>query len=585
MDDLYFTPMKITIQATKMTEAVSIASNAVLAKLHEPNRQMKLEVQRILSYRVSGCEHNDAFKRGAWDGRSSFFDFKGGTFPAGFLHLVTAHLKRKGYEVRHVTKPAPLPLGPENPVVDSFGDDPRYDYQPEIVRRLRKHKQIIAQVATGGGKSRIARMAFASINRPTLFLTTRGILMYQMKEAFERDLGVPCSVLGDGQFGHVDADGRQCVKKMSVGMVQTLVSRLEETTVEREFERLYNSVCKKNDAEIADLRESMKGAGTPPKMIDKEVAKVALRQQKALKAGAEAMKRKAEKKAADQARTRLQTINLLAKFEFVILEEAHEASGNSYYEILRHCKNAHYRLALTATPFMKDDEEANMRLMACSGPVGIKVTEKMLIDRGILAKPYFKIVGLKERPRTLLRGTAWQAAYRIGIVENQERNAAIVNEAVRATGYGMSTMILIQQKKHGQKIQEMLEAKGIACEFIMGEDDQEERKSALQKLATGKISVLIGSTILDVGVDVPAVGMVILAGGGKAEVALRQRIGRGLRAKKSGPNVALIVDFDDPFNSYIKAHAAQRLSIIRDTEGFGENILSGDFDFKGLGLA
>ena len=299
----------------------------------------------------------------------------------------------------------------------------------------------------------------------------------------------------------------------------------------------------------------MKGAGTPPKMIDKEVAKVALRQQKALKAGAEAMKRKAEKKAADQARTRLQTINLLAKFEFVILEEAHEASGNSYYEILRHCKNAHYRLALTATPFMKDDEEANMRLMACSGPVGIKVTEKMLIDRGILAKPYFKIVGLKERPRTLLRGTAWQAAYRIGIVENQERNAAIVNEAVRATGYGMSTMILIQQKKHGQKIQEMLEAKGIACEFIMGEDDQEERKSALQKLATGKISVLIGSTILDVGVDVPAVGMVILAGGGKAEVALRQRIGRGLRAKKSGPNVALIVDFDDPFNSYTKAHA------------------------------
>ncbi|MBH8434009.1 hypothetical protein I8Q59_09430, partial [Acinetobacter baumannii] len=43
--------------------------------------------------------------------------------------------------------------------------------------------------------------------------------------------------------------------------------------------------------------------------------------------------------------------------------------------------------------------------------------------------------------------------------------------------------------------------------------------------------------LLDGGVDVPAVGLIILAGGGKAEVALRQRIGRGLRAKKFGPNV------------------------------------------------
>ncbi|MFX5809068.1 helicase-related protein, partial [Acinetobacter baumannii] len=79
-------------------------------------------------------------------------------------------------------------------------------------------------------------------------------------------------------------------------------------------------------------------------------------------------------------------------------------------------------------------------------------------------------------------------------------------------------------------------------------DDQGERKSALTELANKDIDVLIGTTILDVGVDVPAVGLIILAGGGKAEVALRQRIGRGLRAKKFGPNVAFIVDFTDQHN-------------------------------------
>jgi len=224
--------------------------------------------------------------------------------------------------------------------------------------------------------------------------------------------------------------------------------------------------------------------------------------------------------------------------------------------------------------------------MAAFGSIGIKVTEKLLIDRGILAKPIFKIAKLTEKPKGLLRGTPWQAAYRLGIVNNDERNRLIVAECARAARNRLSTMVLIQQKAHGQLLLDKLREGGIRAEFIYGENDQSERKAALHKLATGRIDVLIGSTILDVGVDVPAVGLVILAGGGKAEVALRQRIGRGLRAKKSGPNVALILDFFDDSNRYLKDHSLQRLSIIKSTEGFAENILgdSEDFDYEKLGL-
>ena len=430
---------------------VTVAHNATIAKLHESSREVKLQVQTLLSYKVEGAEHTAAFKMGNWDGRSSFFDFRTATFPAGFVNFVTAHLTRLGYRVNRVRKPLPLPLGPENPQVDAFPDDPRYDYQMETVNRLIKYGSMIAQVATGGGKSRIARLAFMRINRPTLFLTTRSILMYQMKDTFEKDLGVACSVLGDGQFGYTDAEGRQFIKKMSVGMVQTLVSRLQEPN--------------------------------PDDPIDVQNRQTAIRNQ---------------------------TISLLSKFEFVIGEEAHEASGNSYYEILRHCKNAHYRLAITATPFMKDDEESNMRLMAAFGSIGIKVTEKMLIDRGILARPIFKIAKLNTKPKNLLRGTPWQAAYRLGIVENEERNSLIVAECRRAAQHNLSTMVLIQQKAHGHKLLELLTEKGVRAAFIYGENDQDERKKALAKLAKGQIDVLIGSTILDVGVDVPAVGLVIL---------------------------------------------------------------------------
>jgi superfamily II DNA or RNA helicase len=571
-----------------MTEIITIASNAVVAKLHNPSRELKLEVQGILSYAVAGAEHTMTFKKGSWDGRSSFLDFRAGTFPAGFVLFLAAALRRKGYTVNTVRKPLPLPLGPEKPVVDTFGDDPRYDFQMDVVNRLVKHGQIIAQVATGGGKSRCCKLAFARIGRPAMFLTTRGILMYQMHEAFERDLGVKASILGDGQFGHTIIEGgieRQAVKKISVAMVQTLIARLEEKTVQQEVDRMIEARLAKELKVEKALKDKLVRAGQPWAKVSAAVKTLEKTHERERMTNKQ-MLAIATPKIEEHMIQRAKTIKVLELMELVILEEAHEASGNSYYEILRHCKNAHYRLALTATPFMKDSEESNMRLMACSGPVGIRVSEKQLIDSGILAKPHFTILPLHMKPEKLYRQTSWQAAYRIGIVENDYRNNLGVARCKMFADRGMSSMVLIQQTAHGDILVEKMTAAGLRVEFIRGEDDQVGRKSALTRLAAGEIDVLIGTTILDVGVDVPAVGHVCLMGGGKAEVALRQRIGRGLRAKKTGPNLCFITDFADDYNTHLKTHSLQRLAIIKGTEGFADNIMEGgrDFDFQALGF-
>lgn len=305
---------------------------------------------------------------------------------------------------------------------------------------------------------------------------------------------------------------------------------------------------------------------------------------------------------AKQARIRAQTLKYLELVEFVVLEEAHEVGGDSYYRIMDACKNARYRMALTATPFMRDDQESNMRLLACTGPVLIRVTEKMLIDRGVLARPYFRyhtvgyqpdrggIEAMKEKgivSTRLGRSTGWQRAYKLGILYNQQRNRLIVEEAVRAVAMKMPVMILVLQKNHGRLLQKRLAEAGVKAKFVFGESSRDARQEALNDLRDGVTEVLIGSTIMDVGVDVPAVGCVILAGGGKAEVALRQRIGRGLRAKKNGPNVALVVDFIDSANNHLRKHSLERLAIVQNTPGFGENVIYGpsDFDFAGLGLS
>ncbi|WEU67464.1 DEAD/DEAH box helicase [Xanthomonas phage JGB6] len=282
---------------------IRIAANAVNARVLDADDDIKLELSELLSFEIAGAEHSSAFKSGSWSGRSTLFTYDRAMFPAGLTTLVVSHLKQKGHQVSLIRHPAPEPLGESELKIDSFGYTEEYDYQYKTVEQLIRHRAIIAQVATGGGKSRIGCLAFAKIKRPTLFITTRSVLMHQMKKAFDKSIDyrrangekglnkVFCGVMGDSEW--------KVSPHLNVAMVQTIQPRLKDPKTE------------------AQMRE------------------------------------------------------ILEQFEFVILEEAHESSGEGYYSILNACKNAVYRLALTATPFMREDEEANMRLMAVSGLIGI----------------------------------------------------------------------------------------------------------------------------------------------------------------------------------------------------------------------
>lgn len=509
-----------------MTETVTIAYNAVVAKLVNASDQVCTYVSELLSYDVQGREFAVSFQVGNWSGRSTFFSHTTQTFPAGFVHMVEDYLSQKGVKVHKVAKAIPAPLGPESPIVDEFGnDDPRYNFQMHAVRQVEKHGRGILQVATGGGKSKIAKLLIARFRRPTLFLTTRGILMYQMAEHIEAGR-MRSGILGDGIW-QPHPVGINC------GMVQTLVSRLKEP----------------------DLNEEIRGFIKAGKGLSKEDTRLL---------GKESFDKKLL--------VRDDTIKLLETFEVVIGEEAHEAGGNSYFEILKHCKNAQIRVALTATPFMKEDVESNMRLMAAFGPILVKVSEQTLIKRGILAKPYFKFHVSEPHPK-LRKTSPWQRAVELGYVTNDNMLKDITRHALKAKSVGLPVMCLVLRTTHGEKIQAAMVKNGIKAIFIQGENSQKERKRALKALKDGAIDAIIGTNILDVGVDVPAVGLVQLAGGGKGEITLRQRIGRGLRAKKNTENACFVIDYTTTNNSHLRDHAYARRRIIEATPGFVEGII------------
>jgi superfamily II DNA or RNA helicase len=502
--------------------------NPVVALVDGIDDQTKLALSDAMSFIVEGYEHMGL---GSWDGRSTLYDWQSGKFPAGFVPTALAILNDRGYTPQIHRNPLPAPLGPmptpDAPLVDNYPRDDNRDYQFKAVRILEKHGSFIARVATGGGKSRIAALCIKRIGRKTAFITTRQVLLYQMGEALEA-AGFKVSYCGDGTW---DTSG-----DVVLAMVQTLADRIGEYK---------------------------------PDVLNMTADEI--------KVGADRHERRAQ-----EAKDFMDTV------EFLIAEEAHEAGGNSYFEVCKAMRKAHYRLALTATPLMRDGE-SNARLVGMFGPIRLEVSEQMLIQRGILATPYFKFIpiGPKEQPPTLRRGTNWQKAEEQGIVTNHYRNKCGVAEVIRASRWGLSAMMLVKRQKHGKILHEMLKQYGLRGTYIFGESNKDKRDNALNKLRSGEYDYVIGSTILDVGVDVPGIGVLVMMGGGKAEVAIRQRIGRGLRGKKPpAPNAAFVVDFEDGNNKHLISHAKQRRAIVEQTPGFVEGIIprGKDFDFAGLGF-
>lgn len=512
---------------------VQIARNAVVAKLVNPSGGVTAFVNNLLSYEVEAGGLN------AWAGKSSFFDVNSMTFPAGFCHVVQEELSRAGHVVQVIAKPHATPLGEENPIVDEFGnEDPRYDYQMKALRQVEKHGAGIIRVATGGGKSKIAKLVMRRFNRMTLFITTRGILLHQMKDQVDA-MGIETGVIGDGAMSFS--------RGVNLGMVQTLVQAVELPTLNGEFLTLVKSIHASKTKDSSVSREEI--MADAQKVFDRKVKR------------------------------RDSILRFLNLIEVVIGEEAHEVGGTSYYEILKHCKNATIRIALTATPFMRTSAADNMRLMAAFGPVLIDIPEKLLIERGILAKPYFKFVDALPHEK-LRRSSPFERAYELGYITNPHMQAKIVSDARQAAKRGLPVLTLISRKKHGEELLAQFTAAGLRYVFLKGADDMDERRLNLAKLKSGQLDGVIGTTILDVGVDVPAIGLIQLAGGMKAQVALRQRVGRGLRAKAKGPNVAFIADYSCNVNSYLQDHARQREAIIRATPGFAEGVLLDGEDFN-----
>ena len=245
----------------------------------------------------------------------------------------------------------------------------------------------------------------------------------------------------------------------------------------------------------------------------------------------------------------------LEEAQILMVDECHEfANGKTTLAALRSFPKAAYRFGFTATP--PSDPVPQYSLEGALGSVLQVVNTSDLIESGKLTKPIIQII---ERPYTasgIDEDMAYLDVYEEYIVNNDSRNETIkeiVND-IKKRKKRSRILILTKSLAHGRTLENLC---GSNCEFLEGANSVGERYNAISRFRGCRTtSVLIGTKILQTGVNIEEITHFINARGMKSEIATLQALGRALRRHES-KEVVHIYDFLDK-EKYLREHSLAR---------------------------
>jgi len=241
--------------------------------------------------------------------------------------------------------------------------------------------------------------------------------------------------------------------------------------------------------------------------------------------------------------------------EVLMVDECHEFSnGKTTVAAIQSFPNANYRYGFTATP--PTEKISLYNLEGGLGPVYSVATTSELVEKGKLTKPIIQII---ERPYTAAyddEKMTYAEIYDHFIVNNPSRNnkiKEIINE-IKNKNKRARILILTKSLDHGRTLEDLL---GGYCEFLQGCDSVGERYEAISRFrGCGESSILIGTKILQTGINIEEITHFINARGMKSEIATLQALGRALRKHESKEKV-YVYDFFDQ-EKYLVGHSLER---------------------------
>lgn len=243
-----------------------------------------------------------------------------------------------------------------------------------------------------------------------------------------------------------------------------------------------------------------------------------------------------------------------------IFDEAHFLATDTLQSIFKASKNCRYLFGLSGTDWR--DDGADLLLESVCGPRIYNMPSSKLISLGYLVPP--KIVLYEVPPMEEAQARNYMSVYSKYIVHNEIRNDLIVDTARKLMEKGRKVLILVRYLSHGRELASKLS--DIPLYFVNGEVDGTTREEVKSAFEGGELKCLVASSVFDIGVDLPTLDALILAGGGKSTVRTLQRIGRVIRLSE-GKTDAFVVDFIDNAR-YLDKHSATRITVYETEPAF-----------------
>lgn len=244
------------------------------------------------------------------------------------------------------------------------------------------------------------------------------------------------------------------------------------------------------------------------------------------------------------------------------------SAAKTYREIMKLCSHVYYRFGMTGTFFRSGDDEMAMHALLSNEIYRVGSDE--LLQKGYLVPTYVLYVPC-DAPRLRCpsgaKGVAPHMTY--GVYEHQYRNQLCAYAAAYLHNIlSRKVLVLVGTKKQGRQLARMIAeqipdrvsgAEFAPVEFVSTDRPRHVIQRVLKSFnESDEVRILVGTSLVGEGVDLPPADALVYARGGKAEVELAQNAFRVCTAWAEKRD-AIIVDFADRHSARLLRHSKNRL--------------------------
>jgi DNA repair protein RadD len=219
--------------------------------------------------------------------------------------------------------------------------------------------------------------------------------------------------------------------------------------------------------------------------------------------------------------------------DIVVIDEAHMATSKSFVDFLAHYADKFF-LAVSATPF------SDKPIHHLASVVVKPITVNELVAQGYLAPlKYFA-------PRTpdLTGITDIGGDFDLDKLSKEMQKSLLVGDIVnewKNKRQGTATLCFAVDVAHSKLICSAFQDNGISAVHVDAETSLDARKTHIDDLEAGRISVIVNCGVLTTGVDIPPLETIIIARPTKSYNLHIQILGRGTRISP-GKDCCVILD-------------------------------------------